>query len=53
MLTLKNYMSIFGKCISQSQLKINLQLVNLDPLNPDSIIMSQPSGPVDDLAQSS
>jgi len=34
----KNYMSIFGKFMSKGQLKISLNLLKLDPLNPDNII---------------
>ena len=37
----KNYMSIFGKFISKGQLKINLKMLKLDPLNPDNIVVNR------------
>jgi hypothetical protein len=34
----KNYMTIFGKMSSKNILALNMNMLKLDPLNPDSIL---------------
>lgn len=41
LLETRNYMSIYGKFMSRCQLVLDMKYLNLDPLNPDSILIDK------------